>query len=774
MLSLHLTHIRKTSKKRSTILLAFTLIFLCQIINAQGQAYDSINQKFKTEISYNSHISRNPDTTYNIPDSSFDKATERKTIPEIQYYEKSNDQPESITADRDDIGLQDQLEEITIRNEEYYDFIDLIDESYTNRRININNASAKVLSMIGLNREQIDNIEKYKTEYGELSSIYELHLVEGFDSAFIQKISPNIRFDLNREIHQITSKDLILKGKQTIVFRLNRNLQLSKAYQEDTAIYIGSPDKILIRYNYRYYDRLKVGITLEKDAGEKMPDYIGWHAYYGGKKIIKDFVLGSYNLSLGQGLNMSSSFSFSKSLSILQSIRSSHVLRSSSGANENYGLNGVATTLRLPLNSELTAIYSFKRLDGSISKDSVDKEEFINTVYETGLHRSFKELKYKDAFTNQVYGISFSKKIRNLSLGIITHQTLLSATNTGKDKPYKLFDFTGNKLSVGGFYATLSLKTIEMFGETSLNLQTQGNAPNDKRGFAGLAGLRIDPSGSTGITILYRYFSPRYQNFNSNAFSESTSINNEQGVFVGLRSVLSRKIVLSAYADLFKFPWLKYRIDAPSTGCEYMVNLNYKINLKDELSIKYVYKSRMQNYPFDNLSPVVLSPDFNEIGDSLTYINKPNLINYPQSNESHTFRLLFSINPTRFLQLRSRVDYNFHKRDKGFLIAQDVIYKPIAEPFQLYLRYALFDIESFDNRIYMYENDVLYSFSIPVFTGKGSRFYLMSKISFNRIIDFWIRYAYSLYPGKNTIGTGMDEIKGDSKSELKFQIILRI
>lgn len=673
-----------------------------------------------------------------------------------------------------DLELQDELEEITTRNEEYYDFYDLLEESTANRQVNINTASEKALWGLGLNKEQIKSIERYIVEYGELSSVYELNLVEGFDSAFIQKIRPHIRFELDREIHKITTRNLLSKGKQMIVFRYNRNLQLSKAYQEDTAIYIGNPDKILLRYNYGYYDRLKLGITIEKDAGEKMPDYIGWHAYYGSKKMVKDLVLGSYNMSVGQGLNMSSSFGFSKSLSTSQFVRSSHSLRSSSGANENYGLNGIAATLRLPLNMELTMFYSAKKLDASKSIDSVDKEEFINTIYESGLHRTLKELKSKKAITNQVYGVSLLKRIRNLSLGIITHQTVLSAASQRKAQPYRLFDFTGDKLTVGGFHTTLSLKTIELFGETSVNLQYQGNRIINNKGVAGLIGMRIDPSGSTGFTILYRNFSHRYQNFYSNTFSESTSVSNEQGIYMGINSIMGRKITFSAYADFFKFPWLKYRINAPSIGCEYMVNLNYKMNPKDGLTIKYIYKSRQQNLPFNSPTPVVPAPFFNGFDDSLAFINNPSLIDFPQVNESQTFRLTFTLNPSHSMQLKSRIDYNFYHKDRGFLIAQDVIYKPADEPFQFYLRYALFDIESFGNRMYVYENDVLNSFTIPVFTGKGSRFYLMSKVSFNRVVDFWIRYSCTFYPSKNTIGQGMDEISGNLKSEIKFQIMVRM
>jgi DNA uptake protein ComE-like DNA-binding protein len=736
MLFTQILHICGKLKKQLKPLLVIACMCLCLDAFAQDTVNNILNKKME------------PDTSY-------------------------SKQADLRTADQTDSELENQLEEITIHNEEYIDFIDLIEESNTNRLININTANEKLLRGLGLNNEQINNIRKYITEYGELSSIYELNLVEGFDSTLIAGISPHIQFVVDREMHKLTTKNLLTRGKQKIVFRINHNLQTPKAYQGDTAAYIGNPDKMLIRYNYSYYDRLKIGVTLEKDAGEKMPDYIGWHIYYGSKKIFKDFVLGSYNVTIGQGLSMNSSYGFSKAFTTSPIINSLHSVRASSGANENFGLNGLATTLRLPLNSELTLFYSYKRLDGSKSIDSTDKAEFINTIYETGLHRTTKELKTKGSITSQVYGISLSKRIRNLSLGIITHQTLLQANTLRKDQPYRIFDFHGNRLTIGGFYAGLNLNTIEFFGETSVNLQSPNYAGN-KKGIAGLVGLNMNPSGNTGVTILYRNFSPQYQNFYSSTFSESTSTNNEEGIFFGINSLLSRRVGLSVYADFFRFPWLKYRVDGPSVGREYMVNVKLRINSREELAIKYVYKNRMQNEVFNEQTPGILFPYLIANNDSLVYLNNPGLINFPKAIESHSFRFTLLLNPAHNLQLRSRIDYNFVDKENGFLIAQDLIYKPTKEQFQLYLRYALFDIDSFDSRIYAYENDVLNSFTIPVFTDKGSRFYCMTKISYNRFLDFWVRYAFTLYPGKTSIGQGMDEISGDRKSEIKIQIILHL
>ena len=113
-------------------------------------------------------------------------------------------------------------------------------------------------------------------------------------------------------------------------------------------------------------------------------------------------------------------------------------------------------------------------------------------------------------------------------------------------------------------------------------------------------------------------------------------------------------------------------------------------------------------------------------------------------------------------------------RRKGYLVYQDFIYNKHEKPWLLNARYALFDTDTYNERLYAYESDVLYAFSIPAYYYKGSRFYLMGKYSFGRRLDLWIRYSLTYYANKTTIGSGLDQIDGNSKSDVKVQIRLRL
>ncbi|MEJ7586251.1 MAG: hypothetical protein WKI04_01690 [Ferruginibacter sp.] len=72
---------------------------------------------------------------------------------------------------------------------------------------------------------------------------------------------------------------------------------------------------------------------------------------------------------------------------------------------------------------------------------------------------------------------------------------------------------------------------------------------------------------------------------------------------------------------------------------------------------------------------------------------------------------------------------------------------------------------------YAYENDVLYSFSIPVFYEKGYRYYVNVNYDLTKKLSVWLRCAQTIYKVQTEIGSGLDEIAGNKKTEVKLQAL---
>ncbi|OFY92321.1 MAG: hypothetical protein A2236_01785 [Bacteroidetes bacterium RIFOXYA2_FULL_33_7] len=145
--------------------------------------------------------------------------------------------------------------------------------------------------------------------------------------------------------------------------------------------------------------------------------------------------------------------------------------------------------------------------------------------------------------------------------------------------------------------------------------------------------------------------------------------------------------------------------------------------------------------------------------------------------DNFKLRYHISYDVSKNLSFKNRVEYAFYEKgaekSNGYLIYQDINYRPNKIPMTLSFRYAIFDTESYDSKIYAYENDVLYAFSVPAHYSKGTRYYLTLKYSLTGRIDLWLRYARTTYDDKETLGSGLDEILGNHKSEVKAQIRIK-
>ena len=139
-------------------------------------------------------------------------------------------------------------------------------------------------------------------------------------------------------------------------------------------------------------------------------------------------------------------------------------------------------------------------------------------------------------------------------------------------------------------------------------------------------------------------------------------------------------------------------------------------------------------------------------------------------------RLHLTIQPSEHLKLKTRAEYVFVngiEREHGLLLFQDFQYNIHNKNINLSIRQAWFHSTDYAARIYAYENDVLYAFSIPPYYGKGFRqyFYIHHKIT--KKLEWWLKIANTFWTDRNTVGSGYYEIAGNTKTELKIQLRLK-
>jgi hypothetical protein len=107
-------------------------------------------------------------------------------------------------------------------------------------------------------------------------------------------------------------------------------------------------------------------------------------------------------------------------------------------------------------------------------------------------------------------------------------------------------------------------------------------------------------------------------------------------------------------------------------------------------------------------------------------------------------------------------------KTSGFALVQDL--QGQWEKVRISGRIALFDTEDYENRQYVYEKNVLWAFSLPTYFGQGFRYYLLGQWRISPQLTLWARWAKTTYTDRDRIGTGLQEIVGNTISETTAQL----
>ena len=619
--------------------------------------------------------------------------------------------------------------------------------------ININYATTEDLKRLQLlNDFQIASIQNYIRDNGLFLSINELQLVYGFNLETVQKISPFIIVGTAEE-EQIKHK----YGHHQIITRYSQVLEEAKGYKlnlDSTHMvpeFRGSPAKIYTRYNYHYRDRLYWGFTAEKDAGEEFfkgsnscgYDFYSFHLLYHSSKIAKTIAIGDYHVNFGQGLVANTGFSIGKSPDVINLRKYDPGITKFSSTEENGFMRGIAATLRLG-DVDVSLFASHKKLDANmLLTDSVSEEKYFSSFVTSGIHATEEEIEDKDALGENIAGMNITLRKDNFKTGVTYLHSEWSATRLINNQPYKQF-IPGQPVNNNiGVNYQLILRRIDLFGEAAMS------------NFGGLAfinGCLINIDPMLNVSIMHRYYQRNYYAPYGKSFSESSGINNERGTYLGMQFIPLKRWTFRAYYDYFSFPWLTYTTDAPSYGYEYLVEAKYIVSEEVNMYWRYKHEDKMVNITSEE-------ENLHELGRRI--INK--------------FRYHISYKVAEPLYLSNRIEISEYKPQNancnfGYMAYQDIQFRPLVLPLTVYLRYSMFDIDDFNARIYTYENDALYSYSLPFFDNQGSRFYVMTKLSIKQRLDLWLRYSQTYYANVSAIGRGWNEIEGNKKSEFKIQV----
>jgi hypothetical protein len=629
--------------------------------------------------------------------------------------------------------------------------------------INLNKTTGEDLKLLGLLSDvQILALIHHRKKFGKLISIYEIQAIPYWDLHTIELILPFVHVDDKFDQLHVSVKEMLKYGNGELLMRYQRILEDKKGYSppsstsSPTSFYHGNPDRYYTRLRFTYRTNLSVGITAEKDPGEEFFrgsnkngfDFYSAHAFYQGGKYLKTVALGDYQLQIGQGVGFWSGHAFNKTADVVSIKKNARGLRPYASVDETRFLRGAATEVGYS-NFSLITFGSIKGVDASVQTtlDSLNQEEaFVSSINMTGLHRTQSEIERKNALEERIFGSYLTYKTTAFSVGVSAIHQSYDKAYIRPELSYNQYHFRGKELfSVSGDYSYV-FKNTQIFGEAV-------RSGSGAIGFVQGAMIAVDSRMS--LSLLYRHYPRDFHTFYAQGFRESSTTQNEKGLFTGLNWRFANKWTLNTYLDFFAFPWLRYQVYAPSSGNEFLTQISFKPNRQLEIYGRY----RTQNRPRNSR-------------------NTDGSIKGLENIQQQNYRLHFAYKVSESITLKARIEYVTVERkssmpESGVLLYQDLVYKPMSFPVDISLRYAIFDTDSYDSRIYAFENNMLNVFYIPAHTYKGSRTYLLLRWTFAKRFDLWVKYGVFLYDNQKTIGSSTEMINGNQKTDFGVQLRMK-
>ena len=629
--------------------------------------------------------------------------------------------------------------------------------------LNINTVSKEELESIPLlSIEEVNMVINFLKMNRPIMTVFELRNVRNLSYRTIQLIIPFFYVsedDTNKTIaykKESRFSDAIKYGRHEIQMRFDKTLTPRAGYGHfsDSILqrypnrkYRGEDFYNSIRYSLKYRDKIQVGFTAEKDAGEpfvkqnypKGYDHYGFHFIINNIMKLKTLALGDYRLSFGQGLILNNDYLGSKSWGVDNVTRRTLKPKRHSSTTEYGFFRGGASQFELG-NIKLTAFYSNKLIDANISEAGE-----ITSFKVDGLHRTPLEMSKKGNTREQVVGTNINYRKNRFQTGISglyhTYSKMYNPTLRDYNKFY-LRDSSNFNASVDYSY---QLPGFIVAGETAMS----------KNGsIATINSMQYRPTTTISFTALHRYYPISYNALHAQAFAEGIRIENEKGVYIGAAFRPFKRITVETYIDFVRFPWPRYGVDKPSKTTDFYLLGTYNLTQHSYVEARFKYKNKEKNVKQAETES-----------------------NFVLPYATHKLRLRYSLDNSTGWNFRTTIDFASYKvkqfdKELGLMISQNISYKGSGKlSANAYL--AGFNAETYNTRLYSYERNLLSTFYMPSFYGKGLRCAINSRYDLSSSLSLSVKAARTRYFNRDIISSGPDQINGNSRTDIYTYVRLR-
>lgn len=605
------------------------------------------------------------------------------------------------------------------------------------RPLDLNTATPEdLLTIPGVTAREARAVDSLRARLGRFVDTGQLDSLEQVFPGLGATIRPYV--DVTRSLRSVAGD-----GSPEIEWRsrVQKDLQPRRGYLDGS--FAGSQVNHYHRVELTFLENFAAGGLVEKDAGEPWSDgfrsgYLDLGGMPGGTRaILGDFVFGG-----GQGLVFSKSATFDRGVASGSVRRPGGGPEPSRSADESRYLRGIALTATPLPGLRLTGMYSSR--DRSAA---VDDEGVVTSFDASGLFRTEGERRRNHAVREKTFGGRASwGNPEAWDAGVSFSRTDLNAVYL----PEPSRSIGGSAFTATGIDLWIRTGDVLWFGEAA---HATGG------GFAGTGGAIASIGLRTEAAVSYRSYGADFITLHGAGTGQGQDTRNEQGVTFGLSSRVSRVLALNASFDQYRHPWHTPLRVFPSAGSETFIEALVHPRPRLEFSARYTVRAT-------------------ESGERVTdSLSRERVVQVER--RQHNVRLTAVMEPVRRVRLRTRVEIVDvaldlpGRHERGLLLYEDLTCA-VTPWLTAEARLVFFDTESYDTRIYEYENDLRGAFANPALYGRGRRWYvLLRSAPAWDILTLSCKYAVTQREGVRAISSGLTEIAGDLDDRFGLQLDLR-
>lgn len=627
--------------------------------------------------------------------------------------------PAQIDSTSSDYFVEDIIEENVsdVEDENLYE----IYEELLSKPINLNTADRSDLMQIPfIDDEMVEKILAHRNKIHKYYSTKELYLIDGLDVKDVKRIIPF----LSAEVISSGNLSRPLFGEINI---FNRMRYFQKNDPDETGKYLGNNLKAYHRIILDKKEFGSAGFIIEKDPGENnFNDYQSFYLEYLSDGFIKHFIAGDYYVEFGQGLVLWRPYAFTKGSDVISPFcKKSRNLIANKSANENGFFRGIGLELSHS-GFSLKMFYSDNFRDATLNGNNE-----INTIVNTGYHRTENELDKKHNINEKSIGGILSYKSNLFDISFLAYQ--LSYSN---DLAYKnAYSLYGNDFNF------ISLSYNLYLGRTNITAEWAYN----NLSVASINSIRFDLTRDIKLLLSVRNYPRNFSTIYGNAIGERSGNQNEFGFYSGIR-YSSPVGTFSFYYDKYKIPYSWDESGFPSSGNEFLVFYESKEYRSVKIKSRYKYETR---------------EIINRNGD------------LPFDKIQHSMRLQVYYKSSPVLLLQSGIFYSggiFEQKqntEDGYLFYQDIKY--MYENFSLNARICFHKTDSYNSRIYMYENDLRGVMTNLPFYHEGYKWYFLLSYRPVNWLNISVKYS-NHFMNEEMLSTGQLKEYGKNISRISIQL----